>query len=106
MYQARKKMATIIQDVVDGRRARKANNLYRERTDLMDLLMEVEDENGKTLDDEEIIDIILMYLNAGYESTAHATLWSTLFLHEHPEYYQKAKVGAYQYWFDAFEHSY
>ncbi|BFG31085.1 hypothetical protein CerSpe_173590 [Prunus speciosa] len=89
---ARKKMARIIQDVVDGRRARKENNLSRERTDLMDLLMEVEDENGKTLDDEEIIDIILMYLNAGYESTAHATLWATLFLNEHPEYYQKAKA--------------
>ncbi|XP_021828341.1 ent-kaurenoic acid oxidase 2-like [Prunus avium] len=89
---ARKKMAKIIQDVVDGRRARKANNLSRERTDLMDLLMEVEDENGKTLDNEEIIDIILMYLNAGHESSAHATLWAILFLHERPEYYQKAKA--------------
>ncbi|KAH0974274.1 hypothetical protein GBA52_016173 [Prunus armeniaca] len=89
---ARKKMAKIIQDVVDERRARKANNLSRERTDLMDLLMEAEDENGKTLDNEEIIDIILMYLNAGHESSAHATLWAILFLHEHPEYYQKAKA--------------
>lgn len=89
---ARKRMVKIIQGIVDGRRARNEAQISRERTDLTDMLIEAEDENGNKLDDEEIIDIILMYLNAGHESTAHATLWATLFLHEHPEYYQKAKA--------------
>ena len=60
---------------------------------MMDLLLDVEDEKGTKLDDEEIIDVILMYLNAGYESTAHATLWAILFLHQNPEHLHKAKVS-------------
>ena len=91
--QARKNLVKILQAVIDGRRARKGENLSEKKTDLMDLLLDVKDENGEKLDDEEIIDVILMYLNAGHESTAHATLWATLFLDEHPEYLQKAKVG-------------
>ncbi|PON56872.1 Cytochrome P450, E-class, group I [Trema orientale] len=86
---ARKNLVKILQGVIDGRRA---TNLSEEKTDMMDLLLDVEDENGEKLDDEEIIDVILMYLNAGHESTAHATLWATLFLREHPEHLQRAKA--------------
>ncbi|KAJ7952657.1 Cytochrome P450 family ent-kaurenoic acid oxidase [Quillaja saponaria] len=88
----RKNLVTILQSVVDGRKKRKrSGDELEKQKDMMDLLMEVEDENGAKLDDEEIIDVILMYLNAGHESTAHATLWATLYLHRHPEYLQKAK---------------
>ncbi|CAN6579743.1 unnamed protein product [Malus baccata var. baccata] len=65
---ARRRMVKIIQGILDGRRARNEAQISRERTDLTDMLMETEDEN------------------------AHATLWATLFLHENPEYYQKAKA--------------
>ena len=92
MHQARKKLVKILQAVVDGRRARKSRNLSETQKDMMELLMDVE-ENGRKLDDEEIIDIILMYLNAGHESSAHATMWATLFLQQRPECLQKAKVG-------------
>ncbi|PON57089.1 Cytochrome P [Parasponia andersonii] len=78
-------------NMVEGQE-RKGNNLSEEKKDMMDLLLDVEDENGEKLDDKEIIDVILMYLNAGHESTAHATLWATLFLHKHPEYLQRAKA--------------
>ncbi|XP_075640900.1 ent-kaurenoic acid oxidase 2-like isoform X1 [Castanea sativa] len=87
---ARKKLVKIFQAVVDGRRARKRSNLSETQKDMMELLMDVE-ENGRKLDDEEIIDIILMYLNAGHESSAHATMWAALFLQQHPECLQKAK---------------
>ncbi|KAL4602168.1 hypothetical protein ACB092_10G034200 [Castanea dentata] len=87
---ARKKLVKILQAVVDGRRARKSSNLSETQKDMMELLMDVE-ENGRKLNDEEIIDIILMYLNAGHESSAHATMWATLFLQQHPEFLQKAK---------------
>lgn len=92
MHQARKRLVKALQAIVDQRREGKEGNLSGERRDLMDLLLEAKDETGRKLYDEEIIDIILMYLNAGHESSAHATMWATLFLHQNPEYYQKAKV--------------
>ncbi|KAM5573326.1 ent-kaurenoic acid oxidase 2-like [Rosa sericea] len=89
---ARKRLVKVLQAIVDQRREGKEGNLSGERRDLMDLLLEAGDETGRKLYDEEIIDIILMYLNAGHESSAHATMWATLFLHQNPEYYQKAKA--------------
>ena len=59
---------------------------------MMDALIDVEDDKGRKLSDEEIIDIMLMYLNAGHESSGHITMWATYFLQKHPEYLQKAKV--------------
>lgn len=90
--QARRKLVKILQVVMDKRRAREKSNITEEKTDMVDLLMEAEDENGRKMDDEEIIDVMLMYLNAGHESSAHATMWAALLLHNHPEYFQKAKV--------------
>ncbi|KAA8522078.1 hypothetical protein F0562_012608 [Nyssa sinensis] len=58
---------------------------------MMDLLMEVQDEDGRKLSDEEIIDLIIIYLLAGHESSAHATTWAVIFLQEHPQIFQKAK---------------
>lgn len=59
---------------------------------MLDNLIEAKDENGRTLEDEEIIDVLLMYLNAGHESSGHTIMWATIFLQEHPEILQKAKV--------------
>lgn len=58
----------------------------------MDALIEVEDEDGRKLEDEDIIDVLIMYLNAGHESSGHITMWATVFLQEHPECFRKAKV--------------
>jgi ent-kaurenoic acid hydroxylase len=78
---------------VDERRnLRKNGALNAKKKDMMDSLLGVEDENGRKLTDEEIIDVILMYLNAGHESSGHITTWATIFLQEHPEFLQKAKV--------------
>lgn len=60
---------------------------------MLDALIDVEDEKGGKLDDEEIIDIMLMYLNAGHESSGHTTMWATVFLQGHPEFLEKAKVS-------------
>ncbi|KAI3743807.1 hypothetical protein L1987_56874 [Smallanthus sonchifolius] len=51
-----------------------------------------EDDEGKKLDNEEIIDTLIGYLNAGHESSAHVTTWATMFLQTHPEDFKKAKV--------------
>ncbi|KAL5550925.1 hypothetical protein UlMin_001101 [Ulmus minor] len=75
---AQKKLVAILQALIDGRRARKGSDLLEEKAKMVDLLMEVEDENGRKMEDEKIIDVILMYLNAGHESSAHTILWALL----------------------------
>lgn len=84
-------MATL-QSVVDDRRNRSKDDNFPKKKDMMDALLSVEDENGRKLEDEEIIDVLLMYLNAGHESSGHTMMWATIFLQEHPEFLQKAKV--------------
>ncbi|KAF8380674.1 hypothetical protein HHK36_028164 [Tetracentron sinense] len=89
---ARKKLVAILQSVVDQRREMMKNNKSTTKKDMMNALLEVEDESGRKLDDEEIIDILVMYLNAGHESSGHITMWATVFLQEHPEFFRKAKA--------------
>ncbi|KAK3151171.1 hypothetical protein QOZ80_3AG0242620 [Eleusine coracana subsp. coracana] len=89
---ARKKLVSVLQGVLTERRAAAAKELTRSSKDMMDRLIEVEDENGRRLNNEEIIDILIMYLNAGHESSGHITMWATLFLQENPEIFAKAKA--------------
>lgn len=90
---ARKKLVAIFQSILDDRKLRrKGNSQTKSKKDMMDALLDVEDENGRRLTDEEIIDILVMYLNAGHESSGHTIMWATLFLQGHPEFFQKAKA--------------
>lgn len=77
---------------MDERRKREEENSAAREKDMLDSLLHVEDENGRRLTDEEIIDLLVMYLNAGHESSGHVTMWATLLLQGHPEVFQKAKV--------------
>ncbi|GLT73719.1 hypothetical protein SLA2020_455570 [Shorea laevis] len=88
---ARKNLVAILQSVVDERREQRKSNNATKKKDMMDALMDVEDENGRRLSDEEIIDILVMYLNAGHESSGHTMMWATIYLKNHPEFLQKAK---------------
>ncbi|OIV89070.1 hypothetical protein TanjilG_28627 [Lupinus angustifolius] len=91
---ARKNLVAIFQTVVDQRRIERKGRTPvtgKKHKDMMDALMDAVDENGKTLGDDDIIDIMLMYLNAGHESSGHITMWATYYLQKHPEYLQKAK---------------
>lgn len=89
---ARKRLVAIFQSVVDERRARRRENPTSLKKDMMDALMDAVDEKGRKLDDEEIIDVLVMYLNAGHESSGHICMWATLLLQKHPEVLQKAKA--------------
>ena len=62
------------------------------KKDMMDALLDVVDDDGRKLTDSEIIDVLLMYLNAGHESSGHIMMWATVFLQKHPEFFQKARV--------------
>ncbi|XP_030471091.2 ent-kaurenoic acid oxidase 2-like [Syzygium oleosum] len=89
---ARRKLVKILQANLDKRRRLKnKKEQATEEKDVLDLLMEVEDEDGERLDEEVIIDVSLMFLLADHETSAHATMWAAIFLKEHPEILQKLK---------------
>ncbi|PON56718.1 Cytochrome P450 [Parasponia andersonii] len=89
---ARRKLVAVFQSIVEERRFQRKDNLVpTKKKDMMDALLDVEDESGRKLTDEEIIDVLLMYLNAGHESSGHTMMWTTIFLEQHPDILQKAK---------------
>ena len=66
--------------------------LTMKKYNMMDLLMEAEDEDSLKLEDEDITDLLLLFLTAGFDSSAISTLWAIIHLTEHPEALKKAKV--------------
>lgn len=91
-FQARKNLVAVFESIVNERRRLKKDNVSAKKKDMMDCLLDAEDENGKRLTNEEIIDVLLMYLNAGHESSGHTMMWAVNFLQENPDVLQKAKV--------------
>ncbi|XP_059640624.1 ent-kaurenoic acid oxidase 1-like [Cornus florida] len=88
---ARKNLIKKVKAIVDKRRVMMRSSEAKVKKDMMNLLMESEDEDGRKLSDEEIIDLVIMYLLAGHESSAHTATWAIVFLHQHPQFLQKAK---------------
>ncbi|XWS56836.1 hypothetical protein CRYUN_Cryun09bG0119700 [Craigia yunnanensis] len=89
---ARKNLVAVFQSVVKERRNQRKTNNSKKKKDMLDALIDVKDEKGETLDDEQIIDTMLMYVNAGHESSGHTTMWAVIFLQQHPEFLEKAKA--------------
>ncbi|KAF9602167.1 hypothetical protein IFM89_025440 [Coptis chinensis] len=89
---SRKRLVEIFLSVVNERRAVRVRDGPPAKKDMLDNLLDVKDENGRKLNDEEIIDTLIMYLNAGHESSGHITMWATVLLQEHPDMFQKAKA--------------
>ncbi|KAK4476478.1 hypothetical protein RD792_015632 [Penstemon davidsonii] len=89
---ARKKLVAVLQAIVTKRRENWRKNPPTMKKDMMDELMDAKDENGRRLDDEEIIDVLVMYLNAGHESSGHITMWATVLLQKHPDVFKRAKA--------------
>ncbi|KQJ81398.1 ent-kaurenoic acid oxidase 1 isoform X1 [Brachypodium distachyon] len=87
---ARRKLVAVLQGVLDDRR--RCPRQASVDMDMMDRLIEVEDEGGRRLEDEEIIDMLVLYLNAGHESSAHITMWATVFMQENSHILSKAKA--------------
>ncbi|KAE8677568.1 Ent-kaurenoic acid oxidase 2 [Hibiscus syriacus] len=88
---ARKMLIKILQEVLDERRMKSEVIDPNVKRGMIDLLMEIEDEKGHKLPDEDIIDLLLMFLLAGHESSAHVAMWAILYLHNHPQVLKKAK---------------
>jgi ent-kaurenoic acid hydroxylase len=94
MHQARKELVKILQSILDKKRMRaKSDDEHKGKKDMMDLLMEVEDEDGQKFVDEDIVDLMLGFFAAGFGSTTTSTLCTMVQLSEQPEALKKAKVG-------------
>ncbi|XP_074581832.1 ent-kaurenoic acid oxidase-like [Curcuma longa] len=89
---ARRTLVAVLQGVLTERKAMRTKSFTPTKKDMMDRLMDVEDENGRKLSDEEIIDVLIMYLNAGHESSGHITMWATVLLQENPDFFEQAKL--------------
>lgn len=95
--QARKKLVKVFQTVLDKKRAiiKKNSDRTDVKKDMMDLLLGVKDEDGRQLEDEDIIDLLIVFMLAGHESSAHGALWAVIYLSQNPEFFTKAKVAVY-----------
>lgn len=87
---ASKILVNLIKAQVNERRARKTDDPNTKKG-MIDLLFEAKDDDGGKLEDEHIVNLLLAFLLAGHESTAHAAMWLTIYLYDHPEMLQKAK---------------
>jgi cytochrome P450 len=65
-------------------RARQASD-NRERTDILSMLLEARDEEGRGMTEDELRDELMTMLIAGHETTATALSWTFGFLLGHPE---------------------
>lgn len=76
--QCRQKLNAFFREVLEARK-----NVDK-CDDLMSGLMHIEDEQGKKLSDEEVVDNIVSLVMAGYESTTSAIMWATYHLAKSP----------------------
>ncbi|KAK8998632.1 hypothetical protein V6N11_084019 [Hibiscus sabdariffa] len=90
-FKARKMLIKIIQGLLAERRKKESND-PNARKGIIDFIKEVEDEDGEKLDDEHVILVLLIFLLAGRETSGRAGCWATVYLYNHPEVLQKAKV--------------
>nr|GMD38189.1 ent-kaurenoic acid oxidase 1 [Ipomoea batatas] len=88
---ARRRIKAVLQKILKERRDKRRDGVSEKR-DVTGIMLDMTDENGEGFSDEVIIDILIMYLNAGYESTACVTLWTLILLHDHPDILKKAKA--------------
>ncbi|KAL3499856.1 hypothetical protein ACH5RR_038949 [Cinchona calisaya] len=88
---ARKRLLKTFSASVAKRRMMRKGDESETKKDLLTLMMEIHDDEGNKLSDEEIVDLIIIFLIAGHESSGHAVTWVIIFLQEHPEILQKAK---------------
>jgi cytochrome P450 family 135 len=69
--------------------ARRASSDLSDREDILSLLLEARDEDGRKLSDRELRDELMTLLFAGHETTATALAWAVELLARHPAALQR-----------------
>ena len=87
--QCRRKLDAVFREELQRRR--KGTTLDVDG-DLMSGLMQMEDEHGNKLCDDEVVDNIVSLVVAGYESTSNAIMWAAYHLAKSPHALRKLRV--------------
>ncbi|KAM7272220.1 hypothetical protein ACFE04_026883 [Oxalis oulophora] len=59
--------------------------------DLLDALLQIKDEEGNNLSDQEVLDNIVSFVVGGYESTALSSMWAIYYLAKYPHVLHKLR---------------
>eukprot|EP01018_Ginkgo_biloba_P019770 Gb_28385 [translate_table: standard] len=84
--QCRKKLSAILLSEI---RYRKLNNV--EKPDFLQSLMDSVDSDGEKMSEEEVLDNIISFLFAGFDSSKSVTMWSLYYLAKYPHVLQKLR---------------
>ncbi|XP_057460166.1 ent-kaurenoic acid oxidase 2-like [Actinidia eriantha] len=87
--QCRKKLVAIFRKELEKRKENESES--RTRNDLMDGLMQVNDEDGNKLSEEEVVDAMIGLVVAGYEPSALASMWAIYYLAKAPMVLKKLR---------------
>ena len=77
---ALRELHTLVRDII---RARQASG--RDEGDLLSMLVQARDDDGRPMSEAQIIDECVTLLTAGHETTAVALMWTWLLLGQHPD---------------------
>jgi cytochrome P450 len=73
-------------------RLRRAQPDLTERTDILSLLLQARDHDGRPMDDEHLRDELMTLLIAGHETTATALAWALERLGRRPDLYERLRA--------------
>jgi cytochrome P450 len=75
-------------------RARRADPVASDREDILSLLLQSRDEDGRPMSDHQLRDELITLLVAGHETTAAALAWALERLARHPDSFERLRAGA------------
>lgn len=85
----RKKGRAIVYGTIDAliaeRRAAAVNGRIADTGDLLSMLLLAQDEEGRTMDDNQVRDELVTLFAAGHETTSNALSWTWYLLSQHPD---------------------
>ncbi|KQJ81818.1 hypothetical protein BRADI_5g03264v3 [Brachypodium distachyon] len=93
----RRKLNSVFQEELEKRKKRVTSGRTNEEEDgdeddLMSRLMQLEDEQGNKLSDEEVLDNMVSLVVGGYESTSSAIMWAVYHLAKSPDVLAKIRM--------------
>ncbi|KAH6807642.1 hypothetical protein C2S51_028750 [Perilla frutescens var. frutescens] len=88
--QCRRKAMAIFRQELEKRKQREASASVP-KNDLLEALMQMKDEAGRRLSDNEVLDNIVTLIVAGFTSTSVAIMWALYYLAKYPDVLHKLR---------------
>nr|AAZ39647.1 cytochrome P450 monooxygenase [Petunia x hybrida] len=87
----RKEIIKVFERVINERKVLIAKDKTRAKSNILDIMLSTQDDDGKGLRDGNILKTLLWYTFSGYESVAKVATQTMMLLQNHPECLKKAK---------------